>query len=81
MIISQMNSKYEETVDLLKEINPFDLEGNPRNVELWLVDVEKEMRSAVRFQFFEAVKAVYEMDRTKWVFHFPSQIIAACDSL
>ena len=39
-IISQMHSKHSEIIDFENTINPVDEDGNPRNVEEWLIEVE-----------------------------------------
>jgi len=79
LTITAMNSIENETVPFPKPINPLDKDGVPRNVEEWLADVEKAMKSSLREVFHKSLLAYKDELRKKWLFEWPSQIIVLCD--
>lgn len=55
-MITHMNSIEGESVKLNKSVNPLDNEQNPRGVEEWLFEIEKNMKTTLYDLFSETLK-------------------------
>ena len=74
-----MNSIEDETIAFVKTVNPLDKERNPRSVEEWLAEVEKQMKHSLRDVYLKSLKDYATKDRKKWLFDWPSQVVTVCD--
>ncbi|GAX80571.1 hypothetical protein CEUSTIGMA_g8008.t1 [Chlamydomonas eustigma] len=73
--ISAMNSKEKEKV-------PFDKNMFPTgNVETWLGEVERRMRSSVRSQTSDSIQAYANTARTQWVREWPAMVVLAVSAI
>lgn len=73
--ISAMTSKEKERV-------PFDKPMFPTgNVEAWLGEVERRMRSSVRAQVESSMKAYATVERKQWVRDWPAMVVLAVSAI
>lgn len=73
--ISAMNSREREKV-------PFDKSMLPQgNVEIWLGEVERRMRSSVRQQVVLAMAAYANTPRKQWVREWPAMVVLAVSAI
>ncbi|KAG2485619.1 hypothetical protein HYH03_015682 [Edaphochlamys debaryana] len=73
--ISGMNSREKEKV-------PFDKSMLPTgNVEFWLGEVERRMRSSVRHQVILAMEAYVTTERKQWVREWPAMVVLAVSAI
>jgi len=79
LTITAMNSIENENIPFSKSVNPLDKEMVPRNVEEWLGDVEKAMKTSLRDVFHKALMAYSDAKRKQWLFEWPAQIVVLCD--
>ncbi|KAL0223335.1 hypothetical protein P9112_002725 [Eukaryota sp. TZLM1-RC] len=74
-LMTAMFSAESECIDFVDPVKPTLL------VENWMCDIESMMRKSVRNQIELALKAYYEMPRSKWVLSFPGQVILAVNMI
>ena len=74
-----MSSSMGEYIKFLDPINPFNAEKEVRNVELWLTEVETQMRDSLRDLVKRSGAAYSTENRKKWIFEWPSQIVLTMD--
>ena len=72
LTISRMNSSMNESVKFLNAINPFDREKNPRGVEEWLLELERNMKETIKDLFVKSLKDYAATARAQWLFAWPS---------
>ncbi|EFJ44217.1 dynein heavy chain 2, partial [Volvox carteri f. nagariensis] len=73
--ISAMNSREKEKV-------PFDKSMMPQgNVEIWLGEVERRMRSSVRQQVMLSMAAYTQSERKQWVREWPAMVVLAVSAI
>ncbi|KXZ54227.1 hypothetical protein GPECTOR_5g319 [Gonium pectorale] len=73
--ISAMNSREKEKV-------PFDKSMMPQgNVEIWLGEVERRMRSSVRHQVILGMEAYAATARKQWVREWPAMVVLAVSAI
>ncbi|GLI62391.1 hypothetical protein VaNZ11_005010 [Volvox africanus] len=73
--ISAMNSREKEKV-------PFDKTMMPQgNVEIWLGEVERRMRSSVRQQVMLSMAAYTKTERKQWVREWPAMVVLAVSAI
>ena len=79
-IIDAMISSDGEIVSLYPTIDPYH---GPRagNVEIWLKDVESSMKISLHRYTRKALLSYNNIDKTKWVLEYPSQIILAVNQI
>ena len=75
--IIAMNSVEGETVPFP---NPVDPEKS-RAVEVWLLEVEEQMRGALHKVAGEAIEAYVGEERSKWILEWPGQLVLNCSQV
>ncbi|CAF1048753.1 unnamed protein product, partial [Brachionus calyciflorus] len=73
-LIEGMLSDENEYVQFKNKLKPNDARGL---VEIWLLQVEKEMQLSLHLETKNAIKKIYEMNRFDWISSFAGQIVQA----
>jgi dynein heavy chain, axonemal len=64
------------------EVVPFTDGVFPRgNVEMWLSNVERMMRTSVADQIWKAYQALLTSERQEWVLQWPGQVVLVCSQI
>jgi dynein heavy chain len=74
-MITGMNSAKGESLTFGEHIDPFEEPNVPRNVEEWLTEVEKAMKTTLKDYYKSALEAFSEVKKLEWLFQWPSQVV------
>lgn len=76
-VITHMNSSMDESLMFVEEVDPNLEGGQVRNVEIWLSEVEDQMRITLKHYYENSLEAFDESKKAEWVLSWPSQIVLA----
>jgi len=62
---------------------PIDVNDGERkgNIEIWMGDIEKQMKKSLHTITKEAVETYQKTDRSKWVLKWPGQVCLAASQI